>query len=273
MRIDPDNALAYMNRAIVQETLKQRDGAIADYGEVIRLAPTNAAAWSGRCWSRAIIGELEPALADCNEALRLESSAGTLERRALVHLKSGQLDKAIADYDAASRRTRGLPARSTDAASRGFAKAKPSAGNADIAAAKEINPRIVDMFAGYNVPPQRAQATAARGAADEPRATRGRGGAGGEPGERGRRAGGAACDRDHHQRRPAPASGPPRRRRSPVPPLQRPRRRPGGLRAGGDALEERRGDRHAGGLPGPPRPVSRLPVRDFAATRIEALKK
>ena len=104
--------------------------------EAIRLAPTNAAAWSGRCWSRAVSGELAPALADCNEARALESSPGTLERRALVYLKSGQLDKAIADDDAALRRTRGLPARSTGAASRGVRSGQAAAGNADIAAAK-----------------------------------------------------------------------------------------------------------------------------------------
>jgi tetratricopeptide (TPR) repeat protein len=149
-----------MNRAILQEALRQRDGAIADYGEAIRLTPANAAAWSGRCWSRAIIGELEPALADCNEALRLESSAGTLERRALVYLKSGELGKAIADYDAALKAN---PRLAGALYGRGMARLRngdTAAGNADIAAAKEINPRIIDVFAGYNVQPQRVDAPA-----------------------------------------------------------------------------------------------------------------
>jgi tetratricopeptide (TPR) repeat protein len=127
---------------------------------VIRLTPANAAAWSGRCWSRAIIGQLDPALADCNEALRLESSPGTLERRALVYLKSGQLDKAIADYDAALKTN---PRLAGALYGRGLArlrKGDTAAGNADIAAAKEIDPRIVDVFAGNNVSPQRAEAPA-----------------------------------------------------------------------------------------------------------------
>jgi tetratricopeptide (TPR) repeat protein len=106
---------------------------------VIRLAPANAAAWSGRCWSRAIIGQLEPALADCNEALRLESSAGTRERRALVHLKSGQFDKAIADYDVALKTN---PRLAGALYGRGLARLRSgdtAAGNADITEAKEIN--------------------------------------------------------------------------------------------------------------------------------------
>jgi tetratricopeptide (TPR) repeat protein len=160
VRVDPNNALAFMNRAIVEEATKQRDGAIADYGEVIRLTPTNAPAWSGRCWSRAVIGELGPALVDCNEALRLENSVGTLERRALVYLKSGQLDKAIADYGAALKTN---PRLAGALYGRGLARLRngdTAAGNADIAAAKEVNPRIVDVFAGYNVPAQRAEAPA-----------------------------------------------------------------------------------------------------------------
>jgi tetratricopeptide (TPR) repeat protein len=142
---------------VVYETQKQYDRAIPDYDQVVRLAPTSAAGWSGRCWSRAIIGQLEQALADCNEALRLESSANTLEGRALVYLKSGQIDKAIADYDAALKTN---PKLAGPLYGRGMAKVRKgevAGGNADAAAAKEINPKIADAFAGYNVPAVRAE--------------------------------------------------------------------------------------------------------------------
>jgi tetratricopeptide (TPR) repeat protein len=133
--------------------------ASADAGQVIRLAPANAAAWSGRCWSRAIVGQLDQALSDCNEALRLEPSANTLERRALVYLKSGQFGKAIADYDCALKTN---PKRAGLLYGRGMAKLRggdAAGGNADMAAAKEIDPRVADAFAGYNVPALRAEAT------------------------------------------------------------------------------------------------------------------
>jgi hypothetical protein len=136
------------------ETQKQYDRAIPDYDQVVRVAPTSAAGWSGRCWSRAIIGQLEQALADCNEALRLESSPNTLEGRALVYLKSGQIDKAIADYDAALKTN---PKLAGPLYGRGIAKVrKGEAAGGNAAAAKQINPKIGESFAGYNVPAMRA---------------------------------------------------------------------------------------------------------------------
>jgi hypothetical protein len=148
----------------VYETQKQYDRAIPDYDQVVRLAPTSAAGWSGRCWSRAIIGQLEQTLPDCNEALRLESSATALEGRALVYLKSGQIDKAIADYDAALKTNPKLPG---PLYGRGIAKVRKgdvAGGNADTAAAKDINAKIAEQFAAYNVPAMRAQPAPPAGA-------------------------------------------------------------------------------------------------------------
>jgi tetratricopeptide (TPR) repeat protein len=83
--------------------------------------------------------------------------ANALEARALVFLKLGQLDKAIADYDAALKTN---PKLAGPLYGRGMAKLRTgdlAGGDADTAAAKEINPRIADSFAAYNVPTVRAE--------------------------------------------------------------------------------------------------------------------
>jgi tetratricopeptide (TPR) repeat protein len=66
-------------------------------------------------------------------------------------LKSGQLDKAIADYNAALRIN---PKLASSLYGRGIAKIKsdnPAAGNLDIAEAKSIQTNIAEEFAGYGI--------------------------------------------------------------------------------------------------------------------------
>ena len=67
------------------------------------------------------------------------------------------MDKAISDYDAALKTN---PKLAGPLYGRGLAKIRKgevAGGNVDTAAAKEINPRIGDTFAGYNVPAMRAE--------------------------------------------------------------------------------------------------------------------
>jgi tetratricopeptide (TPR) repeat protein len=95
--------------------------------------------------------------------------ANALEARALVYLKLGQLDKAIADYDAALKTN---PKLAGPLYGRGMAKIRKgeiAGGNADTAAAKEINSKISDSFAVYNVRTLRAET--ARTAVEAPVAT------------------------------------------------------------------------------------------------------
>jgi tetratricopeptide (TPR) repeat protein len=59
-------------------------------------------ALNGRCWSRALLNqELAKALSDCNEALgKRPNVPAYLDSRALVRLRQGQWQAALADYDA-----------------------------------------------------------------------------------------------------------------------------------------------------------------------------
>jgi tetratricopeptide (TPR) repeat protein len=78
-----------------------------------------------RCWARALLAQ-QSAIPDCNEALRLKpNNASFLDSRGFAYFGLGQLDAAVADYDAALRR--------------------------DPKAAKTIEPNIVDEFARFGV--------------------------------------------------------------------------------------------------------------------------
>ena len=95
-----------------------------------------------------MIGQLDLALADCNEARRLQPHL-TGHNRAAVYLKLGRFDEAIADYDAILK---SMPRESIAIYGRGLAKLKKgdaAAGDADITAAKAINPNIAGAFAAW----------------------------------------------------------------------------------------------------------------------------
>jgi tetratricopeptide (TPR) repeat protein len=129
------------------------DRALADDSEAIRLNPMDAYALNARCWVRTIVGrELHLALDDCNESLRIHANnAHTLDSRAFTCLKLGQINHAIADYDAALSLNRNLP---DSYYGRGVAKLKKGdreGGNTDITAAKVIEPAIVQRFAKYGI--------------------------------------------------------------------------------------------------------------------------
>jgi tetratricopeptide (TPR) repeat protein len=69
----------------------------------------------------------------------------------LANLKSGNFDKAAADYDAALKLD---PKLAASLYGRGIAKQKKgdiAGGEADLVAAKAIDPKIAETFAGYGV--------------------------------------------------------------------------------------------------------------------------
>jgi tetratricopeptide (TPR) repeat protein/predicted aspartyl protease len=96
-----------------------------------------------RCWNRALAGrQLDLALDDCNAGLRIAHSPQLLDSRGLVYLRSGKLDKAIADYNAALKIN---PRIAWSLYGRGVAemrKGMTSQGEADMAAAAAIAPRL-----------------------------------------------------------------------------------------------------------------------------------
>lgn len=91
-------------------------------------------------------------MADCNEALRLRpSDASTLDSRGFAHLKAGQLDAAIVDYEAALKAD---PKLYTSLYGRGVARSRKGdkpGGESDIASAKALRSNVADDFAKWGV--------------------------------------------------------------------------------------------------------------------------
>jgi tetratricopeptide (TPR) repeat protein len=141
----------YFNRGNAYLAKNQYDHAIDDYNQAIKLKANFAAAIDNRCWARAVVGILKQALADCNQALRLmPSNAATLDSRGFVFLKMMHFDAAVSDFDAALRVD---PKLAFALYGRGLARLKneDAAGEADIAAAKLLQPDIAEQFARYGV--------------------------------------------------------------------------------------------------------------------------
>jgi tetratricopeptide (TPR) repeat protein len=148
-----ENGKAYFGRGIKLGNKSDFDRAIADYSEAIRLDPSDPAAYNNRCYAYARAGQLQLAIADCNQALRLGPNANRLDTRGFTYLRLGQFDSAIADYDEAVKID---PKLASSLYGRGLAKLKKGntdAGNADIAAAMQIQSNIAEEFARYGVNP------------------------------------------------------------------------------------------------------------------------
>jgi tetratricopeptide (TPR) repeat protein len=98
----PDLAWAYTSRCNEYETKGDRERAIADCTEAIRLDPKSVLAYYDRGLSNKHNGNLDLAIADFNEAIRLDPKfAQAALARGITHIMKGDLERAIADYNLA----------------------------------------------------------------------------------------------------------------------------------------------------------------------------
>ncbi|HEY2676321.1 MAG TPA: aspartyl protease family protein [Steroidobacteraceae bacterium] len=114
----------------------------------------------GRCWSRAMQGTgLDAAISDCNDALRrmekknAAAYSALLDSRGFVYLRSGELNKAVADFDSSLKLN---PKSASALYGRGVAKSRMSnaaEGRADIAAATSLDPQIAEFFSRREIVP------------------------------------------------------------------------------------------------------------------------
>jgi tetratricopeptide (TPR) repeat protein/predicted aspartyl protease len=144
-------ALAYERLNLLPAAIAQFDLWIPSRDEDARLAT----ALGGRCRARAILGrDLDMALKDCNGAVSRSvkgSNAPSLATRAFVRLRLGDYDKSIGDYDAALKINPQMPAALYG---RGLAKIKRNKiteGEADIANARKIAPKIAEQFEALGI--------------------------------------------------------------------------------------------------------------------------
>ncbi|MBM4260306.1 MAG: tetratricopeptide repeat protein [Deltaproteobacteria bacterium] len=104
IRVNPDEAMAFNNRASVRREKGDLDGALADYNEAIRLRPDYAMAFNNRGVTRAAQGDLDGAIADYTEALRLRpDDVLALNNRGTARRYKGDINSALDDYAEALR--------------------------------------------------------------------------------------------------------------------------------------------------------------------------
>jgi tetratricopeptide (TPR) repeat protein len=128
--------------------------AIAENDALVAESPKDAILLNSRCWMRAMWGEeLPAALADCNASLDIAPSPATLDSRGLVYLRLGRLDEALADYNAALDKR---PKMAGSLFGRALVKLRKGAdadGQADLAAARAIDPKVDTQYADYGLKP------------------------------------------------------------------------------------------------------------------------
>ena len=145
----------YEQADLAAPAIAQFDLWIPAHADDVRMAD----ALDGRCRARAMQGEdLARGLSDCNAALTLSTKASALnadilDSRGLVHLRLGDCDKAIADYNASlkfnPRSARALYGLGVaELREKEFAQSE-----ADIAAATALSPRVADEFKRHGITP------------------------------------------------------------------------------------------------------------------------
>ncbi|KAM3096072.1 tetratricopeptide repeat protein [Phormidesmis sp. 146-35] len=97
--LNADDGAAYYNRALTRHELGDKQGAIADYSEVIRIDPDHSAAYNNRALTRYELGHKEGAIADLNRAL-LSNPRNDIAycNRGVIRLEAGDCGGAIEDF-------------------------------------------------------------------------------------------------------------------------------------------------------------------------------
>jgi len=104
IRLDPNNAMAYLERGTAYSDKGDHDRAIADYNQAIRLYPNNANGYIARGIVYNIRQDYDRAIADHTQAIRLDpNNFYAYYNRGNVYYYKNDFDRAIADYTQAIR--------------------------------------------------------------------------------------------------------------------------------------------------------------------------
>jgi Flp pilus assembly protein TadD len=107
------SADAYNNRGIVHYQKGDKERAIADYSEAVRLNPQHGEAFNNRAWTYYKSGQMQTALSDADRAVRLlPGESYTWDTRGHIYESLGNRDAAIRDY----RKAISLDSRSASSA-------------------------------------------------------------------------------------------------------------------------------------------------------------
>jgi len=104
IRLDPNFARAYVSRGLTYARKGDYDRAIADYTQAIRIDPNNARSYRNRGLAYDIKDDMDKAIADYTQVIRLAPNfAGTYNRRGSAYANKQDYNRAIADYTEAIR--------------------------------------------------------------------------------------------------------------------------------------------------------------------------
>lgn len=148
---EPQDADLLLLRAEALLALGRVDDAARDFAVVRTASGEDADRLNGLCWTAALAGQmLDQALQDCDAALALEPDAPSImDSKARVLLQMGDPAAARLIYDAVLAKA---PRLSSSLYGRGLALialGETEAGEADKAAALEINPEVAIDFSNY----------------------------------------------------------------------------------------------------------------------------
>jgi tetratricopeptide (TPR) repeat protein len=104
IRLDPNDALAYINRGIAYRNLKQYQQAINDYDQATRLDPSDADAYYNRGITYSHLKQYQHAIKDYDQAIQFDpGNAKAYNNRGVAYKDLKQYQQAINDYDQAIR--------------------------------------------------------------------------------------------------------------------------------------------------------------------------
>lgn len=126
---------------------------LSDLDKALSYSPASATLLNERCFERAVEKvKLEGALADCDLSLRAHpDNANITDSRGFVFYQMGRYQDAITTYDQALKQK---PDLSPSLFVRGLARRKlgdTAGGDADIAAAKKLNPDVAKIFGSADI--------------------------------------------------------------------------------------------------------------------------
>lgn len=155
LRMDPKDEFVLRRRGNLYEELHRYSDARADFDRLVELYPS---AWNHNlaCFARAAyLGtELDRAKSECDRAVALDpKNAEILDSRGMLRLKLKQYAGAWSDYDAAIRLDPKVASYWYGRAMAERAQGKIAAARADIAKAKQLDPKIAETYADYGFKP------------------------------------------------------------------------------------------------------------------------
>jgi tetratricopeptide (TPR) repeat protein len=147
---------AYNEAATADFEAQDYHAAIAEGDKAVAAKPNDPTSLNNRCWTRGVGNfELDLAMADCALSLRLRpGDPNTLDSEAMVYFRKGEIDEAIAGYDAALAKN---PKLAPSMFMRGVAKiwaGETDDGQSDIDDATALDASVAATFAGYGITPK-----------------------------------------------------------------------------------------------------------------------